>query len=116
LQHIAREGCCWVLGCGNLMQASDIPDDLEEKSTLYPDNNEWVNPGDSVVIAPGGEIVAGPFNQQRGIFYYTIDLEKVRIAKRALDVAGHYARADIFQLQVNTQVQSPCVFSASPKK
>ena len=110
LQHIAREGCCWVVGCGNLMRASDLPDDFPEKETLYPDADEWVNPGDSVVIAPGGEIQAGPMNKESGIFYQELDIEKVRIAKRALDVTGHYSRPDIFQLQVNTQKQSSCIF------
>lgn len=111
LQHIAREGCCWVVGCGNLMKGSDIPDDFPEKSTLYPDADEWVNPGDSVVIAPGGEIVAGPMNKEAGILYSELDLEKVAIAKRTLDVAGHYSRPDIFQLHVNTQAQTSCVFN-----
>ena len=110
LQHIAREGCCWVVGCGNLMQGSDIPEDFPEKESLYPDQDEWVNPGDSVVIAPGGEVVAGPMNKQAGILYYDIDLEKVAIAKRAFDVVGHYSRPDIFQLHINTQAQSPAVF------
>lgn len=110
LQHIAREGCCWVVGCGNIMKGSDIPDDFPEKSTLYPDADEWVNPGDSVVIAPGGEIVAGPMNQEVGILYHQLDREKVSIAKRALDVAGHYSRPDIFQLHVNTKQQIPCLF------
>lgn len=110
LQHIAREGCCWVVGCGNIMKGCDIPDDFPEKSTLYPDADEWVNPGDSVVIAPGGEIVAGPMNQEIGILYHQLDREKVSIAKRALDVAGHYSRPDIFQLHVNTEQQTPCLF------
>ena len=110
LQHIAREGCCWVVGCGCLMKGSDIPDDFPEKSTLYPDADEWVNPGDSVVIAPGGEVMAGPMNKESGILYYELDLEKVSNAKRTMDVAGHYSRPDIFQLHVNTQAQSPCVF------
>ena len=110
LQHIAREGGCWVIGCGNLLKASDIPEDFPEKETLYPDENEWVNPGDSVVIAPGGEIVAGPMNKEAGILYYEVDLEKAAIAKRALDVAGHYSRPDIFQLHINTRAQSPAVF------
>lgn len=114
LQHIAREGCCWVVGCGNLMKGSDIPDDFPEKSTLYPDADEWVNPGDSVVIAPGGEIIAGPMNKEAGILYSELDLEKVAIAKRTFDVAGHYSRPDIFQLHVNTQAQSPCVFDDKP--
>ncbi len=63
LRHIAREGCCWVVGCGNLMKGSDIPDDFPEKESLYPDADEWINPGDSVVIAPGGEVIAGPMRK-----------------------------------------------------
>lgn len=110
LQHIAREGCCWVVGCGNLMKGSDFPDDLPEKSRLYPERDEWVNPGDSVVIAPGGEIVAGPLREQAGILYCDIDPEKVGIARRALDVAGHYSRPDIFQLHVDTRPQAPVEF------
>jgi nitrilase len=110
LQHIAREGCCWVIGSGNLMRGSDIPEDFPEKSHLYPDAEEWINPGDSVVIAPGGSIVAGPMHEQDGILYCTIDLSKAAIAKRALDVTGHYSRPDIFQLTVNTQSQTPVIF------
>ena len=110
MQHIAREACCYVVGCGNLMRGSDIPDDFPEKDTLYPDADEWVNPGDSVVIAPGGEIVAGPMNKESGILYHTLDLAKVSSAKRTLDITGHYSRPDIFQLHVNNQPQSPCVF------
>ncbi len=110
LQHIAREGCSWVVGCGNLMQGSDFPNDFPEKITLYPDANEWVNPGDSIIIAPGGEIVAGPMREESGILYCEIDLEKVTNARRALDVAGHYSRPDIFCLHVNTKPQSPIVF------
>lgn len=112
LQHIAREGCCWVVGCGNLMKGSDIPDDFPEKSTLYPDPDEWVNPGDSIVIAPGGEIAAGPMREEAGILYCDIDREKVSIARRALDVAGHYSRPDIFKLQVDNRPQSPVAFKA----
>jgi nitrilase len=114
LQHIAREGCCWVIGCGNLMKGSDIPDDFPEKAALYPDADEWINPGDSIVIAPGGEIVVGPMHEETGILYCDIDREKAAIAKRALDVTGHYSRPDIFQLHINTQAQSPIVFSEVP--
>jgi nitrilase len=112
LQHIAREGCCWVVGCGNLMRGSDIPSDFPDKENLYPDASEWVNPGDSVVIAPGGEIVAGPMHQETGILYCDVDVDKASIAKRALDVTGHYSRPDIFNLHVNNQPQSPVKFAS----
>ena len=110
LQHIAREGCCWVVGCGNLLRGSDLPDDFPEKSRLYPDPDEWVNTGDSVVVAPGGKIVAGPMRKEAGVLYCDIDLAKVAVARRALDVTGHYARPDIFKLHVNTRAQSPVQF------
>jgi len=110
LQHISREGRCWVVGCGNLLRGSDIPADFPDRSTLYPNDDEWVNSGDSVVIAPGGEIVAGPLHQQDGILYCDIDLDRAAEAKRALDVVGHYSRPDIFSLSINTKPQSPVKF------
>jgi len=110
LQHIAREGRCWVVGCGNLMQGSDFPDDLPGKKQLYPDAEEWVNQGDSLVIAPGGAIVAGPLHKESGILYCDIDLGKIDSARKVLDVAGHYSRPDIFKLQVNRRSQSAVEF------
>ena len=110
LQHISREGRCWVVGCGNLLRGSDIPADFPERSTLYPNDDEWVNSGDSVVIAPGGEIVAGPLHQQDGILYCDIDHDRAAEAKRAMDVVGHYSRPDIFTLSINTKPQSPVKF------
>ena len=110
LQHIAREGRCWVVGCGNLLRASDLPDDFPAKDSLYPDKDEWINPGDSIVIGPDGEIAAGPLRKETGILYCDIDLGKAAIAKRALDVTGHYSRPDIFKLHVNTRPQSPVEF------
>ncbi len=110
LRHIAREGRCWVVGCGNLLQAADLPDDFPEKQSMYPDEDEWINPGDSLVISPDGDIVTGPLRKEAGILYCEIDLEKVGIARRALDVAGHYARPDLFKLHVNTRPQSPVQF------
>ena len=110
LQHIAREGRCWVIGCGSIMKGSDIPDDFPEKSEVYPDNDEWINVGDSVVIAPGGDIVVGPMRKEEGILYCDFDCKLVGKAKRTLDVAGHYSRPDIFELLVNIKPQTPVKF------
>jgi nitrilase len=110
LQHIAREGCCWVIGSGSALRAVDFAADFPDRATLYPDAEEWVNPGDSVVIAPGGNIVAGPMRKDVGILYAEIDTERVRAVRRSLDVVGHYARPDVFQLRVNTQQQRSVQF------
>ncbi|HSG31898.1 MAG TPA: carbon-nitrogen hydrolase family protein [Thermodesulfobacteriota bacterium] len=110
LQHIAREGRCWVVCSGVAFENSDIPPDFPEKKALYPDSEDWINPGDSVVIKPGGEIVAGPMHKEKGILYADLDIKLVGTAKRTLDVAGHYSRPDIFKLSVNTNPQSPVKF------
>ena len=101
-----------------LATPSNIPDDLPEKSTMYPDADEWINPGDSVVVSPDGEIAVGPMHKEAGILYHDIDLVQVGVARRPLDVTGHYARPDIFTLHVNRSKQSPVQFndtSAEPE-
>jgi nitrilase len=110
MQHIAREGRCWVIGSGVALTYNDIPADFPEKQSLYPSTEEWINSGDSVVVAPGGDIVAGPMRKEKGILYGEIDSASVVASKRALDVAGHYSRPDIFTLSVNTQPQIPIKF------
>jgi len=77
---------------------------------MYPAAEEWINPGDSVVVAPGGKIVAGPMRKEKGILFAEVDSKRVAISKRDLDVAGHYSRPDIFTLSVDTQPQSPFKF------
>lgn len=77
---------------------------------LYPDPEEWINDGDSVVVAPVGKIVAGPMRRDIGILYANVSVDAVGAAKRRIDVAGHYARPDIFQLHVNRQRQAPVTF------
>jgi nitrilase len=114
MQHIAREGGCWVFGAGCGFQARHIPDATPGKSELYPHPDEWVNAGDSVIVAPGGKIAAGPMNKELGILYSDIDLAEVGVARRALDTVGHYSRPDIFQLRVDTRPSRPAEFSNSP--
>lgn len=111
LQHIAREGGCWVLGAGNVLRGGDLPDDFPDLDRLYPDKEEWINSGDSVVISPDGEIAAGPLRKETGLLLAEIDVGAVNAARRSLDIVGHYARPDIFSLKVNIQQQRPVTFN-----
>jgi len=110
MQHIAREGRCWVICSGVALTRDDLPSDFPEKESLYPDSENWINPGDSLVVAPGGEIVSGPMREEKGLLFAEIDSDRVATSKRVLDVAGHYSRPDVFTLTVNTQPQSPVKF------
>jgi nitrilase len=110
MQHIAREGGCWVIGSGYAFRGADVPDDLPGKAQMYPDPDEWVNAGDSTIVAPGGKIVAGPLRRETGILYAEVDLERVAAARRMLDVVGHYARPDLFELHVRATPLAPVRF------
>lgn len=107
MQHIAREGKCWVLCCGVALERSDLPADFPDLDRLYPEDEGWINPGDSLVVAPSGEIIAGPLRQEKGRLIVDIDIEKAALSKRALDVAGHYSRPDVFNLQVDKVRHAP---------
>ena len=109
MQHIAREGRCWVVSCGSVLEARDVPADFPGRAQLFPKDDEWINDGDSVVVAPGGRIAAGPMRREKGILYADIDRAAVAPARRALDVAGHYARADVFQLHVKRSPLTPVI-------
>ena len=116
LQHIARESGCWVLGSGCAFRASDLPDSFPSKDVLYPDLKEWVNQGDSVIIGPSGKIVAGPMRNELGILHADVDLNQIVSARRSLDVVGHYARPDIFELQVHTGAVHAAKFESMQKE
>ena len=111
MRHIAAEGRCWVLGNGTSMRGKDIPTDFPQRAKLFPDLEDWFNPGDSVIVAPDGTLVAGPLANQHGILYADCDPARASAAKRTLDVAGHYGRPDIFRLEVNREARAPVDFA-----
>ena len=111
MQHIAREGGCWVIGCATALESSDIPTDIPHYDELFPNKDEWVNPGDAVVYKPFGGLHAGPMHQEKGILYSSIDVAAARSSRRKFDASGHYARPDVFSLSVNRTKQSPVSFT-----
>ncbi len=110
MNHIAREGGCWVLSTATALTGSDIPRDFPDRDKLFSDDEEWINPGDAVVVKPFGGVVAGPLRREKGILYAAIDIEASRNARKSLDVAGHYGRPDIFRLEVERRPRLPAEF------
>ena len=102
LRHIAREGRVLVLSSAMLLRKSDLPDRLGLKERFYAGAGEWINVGESAIVSPEGEFLAGPLREQEGILYADVDPAALRGPKWTLDTAGHYARPDIFELTVHT--------------
>ncbi len=71
----------------------------------------WEHTGQSAIIDPRGEIIAGPIDGE-GILYADGSLDIVRAAKAACDIAGHYARPDIFRLLVDDRERPAAEFAS----
>ena len=110
MQHIAREGGCWVVGCATSLEASDVPESIPYYNELFPQKAEWINPGDAVVYKPFGGQVAGPMHQNKGFLLADIDPSAARASRRKFDASGHYARPDVFNLTVNRNPAQSATF------
>lgn len=99
MRVIALEGRCFVLSANQFMRRSDAPADFHPVQGEDPET-ALIN-GGSVIISPLGEILAGPVFGEETILTAELDTGEIARGKMDFDVAGHYARADIFELRVD---------------
>jgi nitrilase len=99
LRHIAKEGRVYVVGCCSAVRRDDVPDAYAFKQRYLPPA-AWLNPGDSAIVDPDGKLLAGPMREEETILYADVDPRAIAGPRFQLDVAGHYARPDVFELRV----------------
>ncbi|GAB4528700.1 MAG: carbon-nitrogen hydrolase family protein [Parvularculaceae bacterium] len=73
-----------------------LPEHVPER---YKPLCDWWHTGQSVIIDPRGEIIAGPLDGE-GILYADGSLDIIARQKAATDIAGHYSRPDIFDFAI----------------
>jgi nitrilase len=56
-----------------------------------------------------GDVLAGPDFEGEAILYADLDLDEVTRGKYDFDVTGHYARPDLFHLEVDETARRPVV-------
>ncbi len=110
MRHIAREGGCWVIATGTAIQGADVPGDFPGRERLFTNSEEWLCDGGALIVRPFGKIEAGPHNRDKSVLYCEIEPSEAPRSRRSLDVAGHYARPDIFSLQINRMPLPPVEF------
>lgn len=102
MRHIAKEGRCYVVGVNSCLRATDVPESIPGRDEIYGDADDWMSRGNTVIVDPDGTILAGPITEQEGILYADADRETITRSRRQFDVTGHYARPDVFRLDVRT--------------
>jgi predicted amidohydrolase len=97
----ASQAACYVIAVGGRRLHSDTPERYRELSTV-----EYG--GDSYIIDPRGEVIAGPA-QGETILIAEASQEVVLAAKSLSDIGGHYSRPDLLRLIIDRNPQDRVV-------
>jgi nitrilase len=89
----ASQAACYVIAAAGIRLHEHVPERYRELST-------YEHTGESYIIDPRGEVIAGPA-QGETILLADGCTEAVIAAKSAVDAAGHYSRPDLLRLLVN---------------
>jgi nitrilase len=95
LRHIAKEGQLFVVGVTGYLRGCDVPRDLSDADDLYGGEDDLMSRGNSSIVAPGGELIAGPLIGSAGVVAATLDLSRIPSGRRMFDPVGHYSRPDV---------------------
>jgi len=104
-RFVAREGRQFVVSVASFMCADDIGDDLPLASMLREQAPAVLANGGSCVAGPDGQWLLPPQTGSEQLLVQDLCLQKVLEERQNFDASGHYARPDVFQLQLNRQRQ-----------
>ncbi|MGE0183264.1 MAG: carbon-nitrogen hydrolase family protein [Parvularculaceae bacterium] len=108
MRTIALEGRAFVLSACQFMTRADAPMDFDAVQGDDP-STVLIN-GGSLIVSPLGETLAEPVRGKETILTAELDPRDIARGKMDFDVAGHYARPDVFQLRINRAALRPVAF------
>lgn len=106
MRHIAHEGRCFVVSA---CQVQSSPEALGLDVSGWDPARPLIR-GGSFIVGPYGDVLAGPLWNQTGLVVADIDTAELVRARYDFDVVGHYARPDVFSLQVDTRAKQTVEF------
>ena len=108
MRTIAIEGRCFVLSACQYLTLADCPPSYA--AIQADDPKKALIRGGSCIIDPFGNILVEPNFEGETIRLAELDRRAIARGKYDLDVAGHYARPDIFKLTVDTRLKKAVAF------
>lgn len=109
MRTIALEGRCFVISACQYLTRAEVPPGY---GAIQGDDSKTVLiRGGSCIVDPLGHVLVEPDFSGEMIRIAEIDRRMIVRGKYDLDVVGHYARPDIFQLSVNRRKNSPVIFT-----
>ncbi len=106
MRHIVHEGRCFVISA---CQVQPSPAELGLDVPGWDPQRPLIN-GGSLIVGPLGDVLAGPLHGQTGLLTATIDIDELMRARYDFDVVGHYARPDVFTLEVDERARQTVRF------
>ena len=107
MRHIAHEGRCFVISA---CQVQPAPAELGVEVPGWAPQRPLIN-GGSLIVGPLGDVLAGPLHGQTCLLTASVDVDDLVRARYDFDVVGHYARPDIFTLEVDERARQTVRFS-----
>ena len=109
----AMQSSAYVVMAGGLLREEDMPDDIRAlKMEIDGHSRHLVMPcdGDSGIIGPDGNYLAGPVLNEEVILTATGNTGTAMFQRMIADHAGHYSRPDVFELRVNRKPKEAAAF------
>ena len=117
-QSYAFEGRCYVISSAQYLTIDGVPEAILEAYKMGVGRVEGADSvlfrGGSGIAHPDGSWLAPQVFDQAGLVHAEIDLATTMQYKHDLDVVGHYAREDIFQLSVDRSARSCVIWEGLP--
>lgn len=111
-RFIAREARSFVISVSSLMNKSDFPEGTPHLEKILANAPDVLANGGSCIAGPDGEWIVEPIINKEGVFYQTIDFNRVLEERQNFDSVGHYSRPDVTKLHVNRERQSTVEFDS----
>ena len=122
-RHYAFEGQCFVAVAGAVLTRGDVLAGFDSLGLGAHPGRALLDAipggdatlllrGHSAIVAPDTSYLAGPAPAEPTILYADLDPAQITRGHLALDVDGHYARPDLFQLTVNDRPQASVRFAS----